>query len=87
VPKQRSKPHQHGRANRTGRSGRLLLPEFSTDAFGPTYRFPPGWLQRPVGEKVGRMYGYFALVAIAVLVLLLGCAGFVTLVQWLLEPH
>jgi len=90
MPKPRNHPNHHGHTNRTRRSDGLELPEFqlfSPDRWGPRYFSPPGWLDRPYGEGMVRMYLLATLVAIAFILLLFACVGGVTLVQALLGPR
>jgi hypothetical protein len=89
MPKRRNHPHHHRQADRALRTGHLRLPVSLLRApDGVTrYLFPPGWRARPQWEVMARLYGYYALVGVAVVAIVFGCVGILALVGWLFGPH
>lgn len=86
MPKHPNHPHHHSQASRWPRSGRLRLPQLRFSVWGPHYVDPLGWRTRPWPQARTRLYGTYVLVAVALVALVFGCVGLVTLAHWLLVP-
>lgn len=82
------RPHRRSsQPDSTRSAGRLQLPNFpyfSRDPWDPRRFAPRGWNFRLPVEGWARMYVIAALVAVAFIMLVFGCAALVTLLQHIL---